>query len=83
MAAQLAQTTGMALCKAPCAMPLVLAAELVTLRGIVAGFGAVTHGSQLAAGEELKLPLPHEFIIPGRPTVVSSDRLLIMPTYRE
>ncbi|MET8154320.1 hypothetical protein, partial [Actinoplanes sp. NPDC005259] len=53
---------------------------------VVAGCGAVTHGGQLAAGEELKLlealMLPHGFIIPGRPTLFLANLCWIMPTYR-
>ncbi|MET8154373.1 hypothetical protein ACIBSW_19840 [Actinoplanes sp. NPDC049668] len=78
-AAQLAQTPSVALRKAPRAVSLVVAAELVALGGIVSGCGAVTHGGQLAAGEELKLP--HELIIPIRPALVLSDPFSIMPTY--
>ncbi|GID94097.1 hypothetical protein ACFQFC_09445 [Amorphoplanes digitatis] len=70
-AAQPAQAPGVTLSEAPRAVSLVVAAELVPLGGVIAGCGAVTHGGQLAAGEELKLP--HGFIIPERPMFVLSD----------
>nr|BFE73766.1 hypothetical protein GCM10020092_070670 [Actinoplanes digitatis] len=72
--AQLAQAPGVALSEAPCAVSLVVAAELVALGRVVAGCGAVAHGGQFAGGEELKLP--HGIIIPDRLTLVLSDPFL-------
>jgi hypothetical protein len=45
--AEAAQFPGMALDKSPCAMTLVVAAEFVALRRMIAGSGAIAHGGQL------------------------------------
>jgi hypothetical protein len=53
---QVPQPLAVTLNQTPCAMPLVLATELITLGRIVARRRPVTHSGQFCRGEQLELP---------------------------